>query len=90
MAGGKNRCIIVTAHKGVGDISGIEEHHHRLRQQDNGDRQRQRGQLPQLQVKQGNSKEDGERGIAEDINGAVKHIELEGTSEDIAQDNATA
>ena len=85
VAGGQHGSVIVLAHEAVGGEVGIERHDGSLHGQDDQHRQRQVKQLPQLEVEQRNAQEDAERGVAEHVDGAVEHVDLEGRGEEVAQ-----
>ena len=88
VAGGQHGSIVVAAHEYVGNVGGIQNHHHGLNQQDNGYFICQTGQLPQLQVQQGHGQEERERGVAEHVDGTVEHIEFKRTHQYVAQHHA--
>ena len=88
VSGGEDGGVVITTHQGVGDEGRVECHDDDLYQEDDGDRQGERSQLPQFEVEQRHRQEERERGVAEDVNGAVKHVETEDVGQHVAQDDA--
>ena len=88
VAGSQYRGIIVAPHEDIGCKSRIQNHHNGLYGKNHGYRPGQTGQLPQFQVQQRHCQEKRKRSIAEHIDCAVKHIDLECGGQNIADDYA--
>ena len=88
MPGCQHRGIVVFAHHPIGDEHRIQRHRQRLHRQDNNHRQRQRGQLPQLEAHQRHGEEQRQADVAQHRYRAIEHPIQPRQRQAVAEDHA--